>query len=446
MDLHLDGRVLALALVVTTGAGLLCGLLPGFGLRGRTSGQDLMGQAGRTTTSRGGNRLRAGLVVLQVAMSLLLLAGTGLMIRSLARLLSVDPGFEPRQVLMAEVSLPAREYPRERVNTFFAELATRAAAIPGVEAVGMTNGLPFTPVQRGTSFHDADQPAPAPGTSPSADIRIADTGFFNAMRIPVLRGRGFDATDLPDGRAVAVVSKFLVKQLWGDGADAIGKRVQVAWGPNGILAEIVGVVGDVHLQSLDREPRATIWFPMVQQTENGTHIALRVKGSPMSYAPQLARELAVMDPNAPLVEPRPMTDWTAEVTASRRYPMLLLAILAGLALVLAAVGLYGVLAYFVGERTREIGVRRALGAPQGSVVKLVLGQGARLVGIGLALGGIAAIWGTRFLRGLLFEIGTGDPGAIAGAVLLLSLVGLGASLLPALRAARVDPAVTLRGE
>ena len=140
-----------------------------------------------------------------------------------------------------------------------------------------------------------------------------------------------------------------------------------------------------------------------------------------------------------------MTDWTAEVTASRRYPMLLLAVLAGLALVLAAVGLYGVLAYFVGERTREIGVRRALGAPKGSVVKLVLGQGARLVGIGLVIGGLSAIWGTRFLRGLLYEIGTGDPGAIAGAVVVLALVGLGASLLPALRAARVDPAVTLRG-
>jgi putative ABC transport system permease protein len=444
-ELHLDARVLGLALLVTTGAGLLCGLLPGLGMRGRMSGQDLIGQAGRTTTSRGGNRLRAGLVILQVAMSLLLLAGTGLLIRSLGRLLSVDPGFEARQVLMAEVSLPGREYPRERVNTFFAELGDRARAIPGVEAVGLTNGLPLTPVQRGTSFHDADQAVPEPGTSPAADIRIADSGFFNAMKIPVIRGRAFDATDTPDGRVVAVVSQHLAKQLWND-ADPLGHRIQVAWGANGILAEVVGVVGDVHLQSLDREPRATIWFPNVQQTENSTHIALRVRGNPMSYAPLLARELAAMDPNAPLVEPRPMTDWTAEVTASRRYPMMLLAVLAGLALVLAAVGLYGVLAYFVGERTREIGVRRALGAPRGSVVKLVLGQGARLVGIGLVIGGVSAIWGTRFLRGLLYEIGTGDPGAIAGAVIVLGLVGLGASLLPALRAARVDPAVTLRGE
>ena len=444
-DLQLDARVLGLALLVTTGAGLLCGLLPGLGMRGRLTGQDLMGQAGRSTTSRGGNQLRAGLVVLQVAMSLLLLAGTGLLIRSLSRLLSVDPGFESRQVLMAEVSLPGQEYPRERVNTFFAELATRAAAIPGVEAVGLTNGLPLTPVQRGTSFHDADKPVPEPGTGPVADIRIADSGFFNALRIPVLRGRGIDATDTPEGRVTAVVNAALAKQLWGD-ADPLGRRLQVAWGANGTLAEVVGVVGDVHLQSLDRKPRATIWFPMVQQTENSTHIALRVKGSPMSYAPLLARELAAMDPNAPLVEPRPMTDWTAEVTASRRYPMILLALLAGLALVLAAVGLYGVLAYFVGERTREIGVRRALGAPQGSVVGLVLGQGARLVGFGLLIGGISAIWGTRFLRGLLYEIGTGDPAAIAGAVLVLAAVGLGASLLPALRAAKVDPAVTLRGE
>jgi putative ABC transport system permease protein len=444
-DLTLDARVLGLALLVTTAAGLLCGLLPGIGMRGKLTGQDLMGQAGRSTTSRGGNRLRAGLVVLQVAMSLLLLAGTGLLIRSLSRLLSVDPGFESRQVLMAEVSLPGQQYPRERINTFFAEFAERARAIPGVEAVGLTNGLPLTPVQRGTSFHDADKPAPEPGTSPSADIRIADSGFFNAMKIPILRGRSIDATDTPDGRVTAVVSAALAKQMWGDD-DPLGRRIQVSWGANGVLAEVVGVAGDVHLQSLDREPRATIWFPMVQQTENSTHIALRVKGDPMSYAPLLARELAAMDPNAPLVEPRPMTDWTADVTASRRYPMILLALLAGLALVLAAVGLYGVLAYFVGERTREIGVRRALGAPKGTVVGLVLGQGARLVGAGLVIGGIAAIWGTRFLRGLLYEIGTGDPGAIAGAVLVLAAVGLGASLLPALRAARVDPAVTLRGE
>ena len=444
-DLHLDARVLVLALLVTTGAGLLCGLLPGLGMRGKLTGQDLMGQAGRSTTSRGGNRLRAGLVVLQVAMSLLLLAGTGLLIRSLSRLLSVDPGFEPRQVLMGEVSLPGREYPRERVNAFFAELATRAAVIPGVEAVGLTNGLPLTPVQRGTSFHDADKPVPEPGTFPVADIRIADSGFFNTMRIPVLRGRSIDATDTPDGRVTAVVNAALAKQMWGE-EDPLGRRIQVSWGANGTLAEVVGVVGDVHLQSLDQVPRATIWFPMAQQTENSTHIALRVKGDPMSYAPQLAREVAAMDPNVPLVEPRPMTDWTAEVTATRRYPMILLALLAGLALVLAAVGLYGVLAYFVGERTREIGVRRALGAPQASVVRLVLGQGARLVGFGLLIGGISAIWGTRFLRGLLYEIGTGDPGAIAGAVAVLSAVGLGASLLPALRAARVDPAVTLRGE
>lgn len=311
----------------------------------------------------------------------------------------------------------------------------------------MTNGLPLTPVQRGTSFYDAEKPEPEPGTSPTADIRIADSGLFNAMRIPVLRGRGIDATDTPDGRLTAVVNATLVKQMWGDG-DPIGRRIHVSWGGggNGIEAEVVGVVGDVRLVNLDQEPRATIWFPMVQQTEGSTHIALRVKGSPMSYAALLGRELAAMDPNAPLVEPRPMTDWTADTTASRRYPMLLLAILAGLALVLAAVGLYGVLAYFVGERTREIGVRRALGASKGSVVQMVMSHGARLVGIGLLIGGISAVWGTRFLRGLLYEIGTGDPGAIVGAVVVLSAVGLGASLLPALRAARVDPAVTLRGE
>ncbi|HKP30208.1 MAG TPA: ABC transporter permease, partial [Gemmatimonadales bacterium] len=390
-DLNLDSRVLALALLVTTGAGLLCGLLPGIGMRGKLSGQDLMGQAGRTTTSRGGNRLRAGLVVLQVAMSLLLLAGTGLMIRSLSRLLSVDVGFEPRQVMMAEVSLPSRDYPRERVNSFFSELAERARTIPGVEAVGLTNGLPLTPVQRGTSFYDADKPEPEAGSSPVADIRIADSGLFNAMRIPVIRGRSIDATDTPDGRITAVVNVTLARQMWGD-ADPLGRRIHVSWGGggNGVVAEVVGVVGDVHLVSLDEKPRATVWFPMVQQTENSTHIALRVRGNPMSYAPLLARELNAMDPNAPLVEPRPMTDWTADSTASRRYPMLLLAILAGLALVLAAVGLYGVLAYFVGERTREIGVRRALGASKGSVVQMVMSHGARLVGIGLLIGGISA--------------------------------------------------------
>lgn len=444
-DIGLDGRVLALAILVTAGAGLVCGLLPAIGLRGRLSGQDLMGQAGRATTSRGGHRLRAGLVVLQVAMSLLLLAGTGLLVRSLVRVLQVDPGFDSRGVLMGEVSLPVREYPRERVNTFFTELADRARTIPGVQAVGLTNGLPLTPVQRGTGFYDADQPVPAPGTSPVADIRTADKGYFEALRIPVLRGRGFDATDTPDGRQVCVVSRFLARQIWGD-ADPLGHRLQVYWGPNGVLAEVVGVVEDVHLQSLDIKPRATIYFPMVQQTENSTHIALRVSGNPMTFAPLLARELAAMDPNTPLVEPRPLSDWTADTTAARRYPMLLLALLAGLALVLAAVGLYGVLAYFVGERTREIGVRRALGAPSGSVVSLVLGQGARLIGLGLVIGGLGAIWGTRFLRGLLYEIGTGDPAAIAGAVAVLAVVGLGASLLPALRAAKVDPAVTLRGE
>jgi predicted permease len=437
--------VLLAALVVTTLAGLLCGLVPAVGLGGKTTPQDLMGQAGRSTTSRGGGRLRAGLVVLQVALSLLLLAGTGLMIRSLVRLLRVDPGFEPARVAMAGVTLPRRDYPAERREAFYDELVRRAAALPGVQSVGLSNGLPLTPVQRGTGFWDADAPEPAPGTAPVADIRTGDPGLIATLGLRLLRGRGFEAGDRAGAPGVMVVNRTLARELWGD-AEPLGRRLRVQWGVDGVVAQVVGVIEDVRWAGLDREPRPMIIFSHWQEPENAMHLAVKVKGDPALVFPLLERELAALDPGLPLLTPRLMTDWVKETTANRRYPMLLLGILAGLALTLASVGLYGVLSYFVGERTREIGVRRALGASHGSVVSLVLGRGARLVGLGIVLGGLGIAGGMRLMKGLLYEVGTSDPLAIGGSVLLLATVGVIACLLPAVRAARVDPAVTLRGE
>ncbi|HET9512885.1 MAG TPA: ABC transporter permease [Gemmatimonadales bacterium] len=448
-EVEVDLRVLAVSLAVTTLAGLLCGLVPALGLGGKATPQNLMGQAGRFTASRGSGRLRAGLVVVQVALSLLLLAGTGLMIRSLVRLLRVDPGFVPAQVATAGVTLPVPDYPAERRDAFYDELVGRAAALPGVRSVGLSNGLPLTPVQRGTAFWDADAPEPPPGEAPVADIRTGDPGLVATLGMRLLRGRTFESGDRAGAPDVVVVNRALVQEVWGDG-DPLGRRLFVRWGTrpeaNGVRAEVIGVIEDVRVSGLDVTPRPMIVFSHRQQPEYAMHIALKVEGDAAGVFPLLERELAALDPALPLLTPRLMSDWVAETTADRRYPMLLLAILAGLALSLASVGLYGVLSYFVGERTREIGVRRALGASNGSVVTLVLSRGVRLVGLGILLGGIGVIGAMRLLEGLLYEVGTTAPLAIGGAVMLLALVGAAACLLPAVRAARVDPAVTLRGE
>ena len=346
---------------------------------------------------------------------------------------------------MAGITLPRRDYPAERREAFYDELVRRAAALPGVQSVGLSNGLPLTPVQRGTGFWDADAPEPAPGTAPVADIRTGDPGLISTLGMRLLRGRGFEPSDRASAPDVIVVNRTLVRELWGD-AEPLGRRLRIQWGVDGALAQVVGVIDDVRLAGLDLVPRPLIIFSHWQAPENAMHLALKVDGDPAAVFPLLERELAALDPGLPLLTPRLMTDWVDDTTANRRYPMLLLGILAGLALTLASVGLYGVLSYFVGERTREIGVRRALGASHGSVVSLVLSRGARLVGLGIALGGIGVVGGMRLMQGLLYEVGTSDPLAIGGAVMVLGLVGAVACLLPAVRAARVDPAVTLRGE
>ncbi|HEX9893345.1 MAG TPA: ABC transporter permease [Gemmatimonadales bacterium] len=445
-EVRLDPRVLGFALLITVLSGLSCGLLPAFSVGGTTPGGTLVGVAGRSTVSRGGGRIRAGLVVLQVALSLLLLAGTGLMVRSLVRLLDVDPGIEYNGVLTSGISLPFRNYQGERVTTFYREIAARVASLPGVQEVGLTTGLPFTSAGGATSFRDADQPEPEPGAMPAADIRAVDPGFFTTLRIPVLRGRGIEDSDLPGGRPVAVVGQALAEQMW-PGAEPLGRRLWVSWGSDaGTTVEVVGVVGNARYWGLHNQTRAAIYFPIQQQPGNYMQLAIRVPGNPAATVPLLERELAVLDPNLPLLNPKPYSALVSASIGDRRYPMLLLAILAGLALALSAVGLYGVLAYFVGERTREIGVRRALGATDASVIGLVLGKGGRLVVLGLVLGGLAVLGTTRFLQGLLYEVGTGDPIALGGAIMVLAAVGLAASALPALNAARVDPAITLRGE
>ena len=443
-EVRLDLTVLGFALLVIVISGLVCGVLPALTAGRASPGSALAGVAGRTTLSRGGGRMRAGLVVLQVALSLLLVTGTALMVRSIVRLLGVDPGIDHEQVVFAGLGLPGRLYPTERLTAFYREFPRRVAALPGVESVGLTSGMPFTTAGGATGFWDADAPEPEPGAKPAADVRIVDPGFFTTMGIPILKGRGIDETDQAGSRRVAVVNRALAEQMW-PGADPLGHRLYVSWdSPDPV--EVVGVVGNVRYWGLQNESRATVYIPTQHQPGNFVHLVVRYGGDPSAIIPQIERELTALDPNLPLLQPGRYSDVVSASLGDRRYPMLLLAILAGLGLVLSAVGLYGVLAYFVGERTREIGVRRALGATNVSIVRLVVGRGGRLIGIGLVIGGLAALGTTRFLRGLLYEISTGDPLALTGSILVLAAVGLGASVLPALRAARVDPAVTLRGE
>jgi putative ABC transport system permease protein len=252
--------------------------------------------------------VRAGLVVLQVALSLLLVTGTALMVRSIVRLLGVDPGIEHRQVVFAGVGLPGRHYPLERLTAFYRELPRRVKALPGVEAVGLTSGLPFTTAGGATSFWDADAPEPAPGAKPAADVRVVDPGFFQTLGIPILRGRGIDETDQTGSRRVAVVNRVLAEQVW-PGTDPLGHRLYVNWDSDSAV-EVVGVVGNVRYWGLQNESRATVYFPSQQQPGNFVHLAVRYGGDPAGLIPQIERELATLDPNPPLLRLAGTATWS----------------------------------------------------------------------------------------------------------------------------------------
>jgi putative ABC transport system permease protein len=382
------------------------------------------------------------LVVGEVALAMMLLVGAGLLINSFVRLQQVSPGFDEKNLLTARIDIPNPYAQPEKKQQFFEQLRQRVAALPGVEAVGMVTELPLARQSADFNFNIEGRPDPAPGQSPHADVRNVNQDYFRAMRIPLRKGRNFTEAEVRENAKVVLISDELARLCFA-GEDPLGKRLFL--GSIGKeLFEIIGIVGDVRHRGLESGLRQTIYFPSLRL--GYANLAIRTTNDPVSLAAAVRREVAAIDPNQPVADIKTMERWVSESVAQPRFRTLLLGLFSGAALLLAMVGIYGVMSYAVSQRVHELGVRMALGARAGDVLRLVIKQGMRLALAGVAIGLAAAFALTRLIKDLLFGVRATDPLTFATIALLLTGVALVACYLPARRATKVDPLVALRHE
>ena len=441
-DVVLDWRVGGVALLVATVAAVVAGLLPAIEST-RLDVTQTLRDSSRGATSGRATRLRRGLVVAEVALAVMLLAGSGLLIRSLIRLLEVDPGFSSTGVLTARVSLSGDRYESGAAQTqFFERLNERLAALPGVTTTGAVNFLPVTGIGAGTGFTVAGRAAPDAGQEPVTDVRIVSGDYFGALGIPLRRGRTFLPTDTGAQARVVIVNDALAKAIFPD-EDPLGRELVVSWNDPG-PDRIVGVVGDVKHESMESPARPTVYFPHARSEWSVMHLTVKTAGDPRALGPTLVRQVHQLDPALPVSAVQPMDAVIADVVATRRLVMAMLTVFASVALVLAGLGIYAVMAYSVAERRSELAIRMALGADKARVLRLVLGQSAITTAVGLGLGLLGAMAATRLMTGLLYDVQPGDPVALAGATAILAIVALAASWLPGRAAAAVDPLQAMR--
>jgi putative ABC transport system permease protein len=440
----IDSLVLAFTVGASVLSGLFFGLVPALSASGSALNEALK-EGNRAGTGARGNRTRNAFVVVEIALALVLLVGAGLLVRSFVGLLNVNPGFDPARTVTMRVGLPDSRYgePAQRVQ-FFQRLFDRVDALPGVQASGATSFLPLAGLGAATAFEVIGKPRAPRGEEPVVDVRVIANDYLKAMGVPLLRGRLFDEQNPTDNRNRVVINEMMAKKYW-PGEDPIGKRIRISWN-DPREDEIIGVVGDIRNAALETEARATNYWPHARFPYGSMTLAIRTAGEATSIANAVARLVREQDPNLAVADVRTMGDVVANSVAERRLTMLLLTIFAGAALLLAAVGIYGVIAYSVTQRTPEIGIRMALGAQRGDVLRMVVGQAMALAAAGIAIGGIGALLLTRLMTGLLFNVKPGDPLTFAAVALVLGVVAMVASYLPGLRATRVDPVIALRGE
>lgn len=439
----LDASVLVFTGGITLVLGLLFGLAPAI-QAARPAVHGMLKDGARSSHS--GGRLRSTLVVSEVALAIVLLVGAGLMLKSFRRWVSVDPGFSAENVLTFRMSLPAAKYPEPAQRlAFFDQLRQGIAALPGVAAVGGNVALPMTNNNWTRSFNVEGYQPPANGNGPWGDYRIVTPGYFEALGIPVKRGRSFDETDVAGGRMVALVDEVLAAKYW-PGQDPIGKRVGFGGDTNRQWLEVIGVVGHV-MQNSPRDDEHTQLYQVLSQSPQGQlGLAIRTRGDAAGLEPAIRRLVLAQDPQQPIYDVTPMVARLSGSSATPRFLSLLLGLFAAVAATLAAVGIYGVMSYTVAQQTRELGIRLALGAETGSVLRLVLNKGMVLAGVGIIVGVGGALALGKVMATQLFQTRAADPvvfGAVSAGLVAVALV---ATLIPARRAMRVDPIVALRAE
>jgi putative ABC transport system permease protein len=390
--------------------------------------------------------MRNLLVVSEVALSLVLLIGAGLMIRSFMRLQQVNPGFESKHLLTMNVLLPSQKYrEKQQINNFFDQLFERIRAVPGVDAIGGIDPLPLSNSNATTGFVTEGGPALAVADRPEVGERTVTPGYFEAMRIPLESGRAFTEQDRDETPRVVIINEALARRFW-PGETVIGKRIGFKASFPQVWHEIVGIVGDVKHQRLDADPKPEVYFAYQQYPDTFMSLAVRTSSEPAALTGAIRNQVLAVDSNQPVFDIKTMDERLSKAVAPSRFIMLLLGIFAGLALILAAVGIYGVISYSVTQRTHEIGVRMALGAEARDVLRLVVRQAMTLTltGVVVGLGGAFAL--TRLMSGLLFGVGPTDPLTFTVLPIILAGVALGACFVPARRATKVDAMVALRYE
>ena len=445
-EIGLDAMVFAYAMGASVVVGLLFGLVPALGHKAESASQALR-EGSRGSSAASGSRLRSALVVGELALGVAVLVAAGLLLRSFQEMRNVDPGFRVDDVLSARILFPSADYPdAAEIPAFVTQLEDRLRARPGVRAVGTATLLPLSGDVNDVSF-GIEGRLPDPGRAPTADSWRATPGFFEAMRIPLIRGRYLEDTDQAGGVNVAVISRSMAEAHF-EGEDPIGKRIRVGGvqNPESPWWTIVGVVETLRTRTLVGTPGSEIFTPLAQRSARGLSLVIHTDGDPAGLVADLREAVWALDPHMPVSQVATLETVFASSIAPQRFISLLLAAFAALALVLSAVGIYGVMAFMVTQRTREIGIRMALGARPSVLLGSVMTRGLFLTGLGLAFGLLAAVGAGRALSSQLFAVSPADPLTLVSVTILLGFSALFACYWPARRATQVDPLITLRAE